>query len=147
MLDSPHQDPYRALIEATERDVSLVVVGGEPLYGDVALMQALKPDDHEAIDTGCGYQKAIDVTTERVQVDKGEQSLDEIREALGVGFGELDANIRSWGVSPLYMCADPQTFESLRRAPNLTYYDQGMAGLIETLDRFYNADTTTAPVP
>ncbi len=89
VLDSTHDDPYRTLIEATERDVALVVVGGDPIYGDVSFMQALKPGDNEVVDTGCGFQKAIDVTTDSRRVDGGRQTLDEIQEALRSGFQAL----------------------------------------------------------
>jgi cytosine/adenosine deaminase-related metal-dependent hydrolase len=58
--------PYRGLIDATERDVELVLVGGEPLAGDVGLMTALKPGDNETVASPAGgFQKAIDVTTTR----------------------------------------------------------------------------------
>jgi cytosine/adenosine deaminase-related metal-dependent hydrolase len=59
--------PYRNLIDATEADVNLVLVDGEPLAGDVALMAALKPGDHEVVtSTSAGFQKAIDVTKQGV---------------------------------------------------------------------------------
>jgi hypothetical protein len=35
--------PYRSLIDATERDVRLVLVGGDPLVGDVDVLGRLKP--------------------------------------------------------------------------------------------------------
>jgi hypothetical protein len=54
-------NPYRNLVEATERDVRLVLVGGTPYYGDLPFMQTLKGQDYEAI-TVQGVQKAIDVT-------------------------------------------------------------------------------------
>jgi cytosine/adenosine deaminase-related metal-dependent hydrolase len=58
--------PYRALIDATERDVELVLLGGEPLAGDVGLLSALKPGDHEIVASPAGgFQKAIDATTTR----------------------------------------------------------------------------------
>ena len=58
--------PYRALIDATERDVELVLVGGEPLAGDVGLMSVLKPGDHEIVASPAGgFQKAIDAITTR----------------------------------------------------------------------------------
>lgn len=65
--------PYRALIDATEEDVRLVLVGGEPLSGDVEVMAALKPGDYEVItsEAGC-FQKAIDVTD--ASVPKGAQT-------------------------------------------------------------------------
>ena len=133
----PPQETYDGLRLLPEREVALVVVGGDPLYGDVALMQALKSGDHEVIDTGCGYQKAIDVTTERAQVDKGRQNLEEIREALRVGFGTLKPAIRAKGPSPIYMCADSDGLEALRRAPNLTYFDSTLGGLVSTLELSY----------
>src|SRR6266571_3410093 len=55
--------PYRNLIDATEEDVRLVLVDGEPLSGDVALMAALKPGDYEVVTSaGACFQKGIDVT-------------------------------------------------------------------------------------
>jgi len=54
-------DPYRNLIEATERDVRLVIIGGMPYYGDLDFMKQLKGDDHEAI-TIEGVEKGLDVT-------------------------------------------------------------------------------------
>ena len=59
--------PYRNLIDATEEDVRLVLVNGEPLSGDIALMAALKPDDYEVVTSSSGcFQKAIDVTNPTV---------------------------------------------------------------------------------
>jgi 5-methylthioadenosine/S-adenosylhomocysteine deaminase len=59
--------PYRNLIDATEEDVRLVLVNGEPLSGDVALMAALKASDYEVVTSSSGcFQKAIDVTNPAV---------------------------------------------------------------------------------
>jgi 5-methylthioadenosine/S-adenosylhomocysteine deaminase len=55
--------PYRNLIDATEKDVRLVLVNGQPLAGDVALMALLNPGDYEVIESTSGcFQKAVDVT-------------------------------------------------------------------------------------
>jgi len=55
--------PYRNLIDATEQDVRLVIVNGEPLCGDVDIMEKLKPGDYEVIRSVAGcFSKAIDVT-------------------------------------------------------------------------------------
>ncbi len=55
--------PYRNLIDAAEKDVRLVLVGGQPLAGDVGIMASLKPDDYEVITSSAGcFQKAVDVT-------------------------------------------------------------------------------------
>lgn len=61
--------PYRNLIDATEEDVRLVLVNGEPLSGNVALMAALKPGDYEVVTSSSGcFQKAVDVTNPAVQL-------------------------------------------------------------------------------
>jgi len=55
--------PYRNLIDATEQDVRLVLVNGEPRAGDIALMDLLKPGDYEVVTSPAGwFRKAIDVT-------------------------------------------------------------------------------------
>ena len=42
VVDDKNADPYRNLINAIEENIQMVVVRGEPLYGDAALMQALR---------------------------------------------------------------------------------------------------------
>ncbi len=69
-------DPYKNLVEATERDVRLVIVGGVPYYGDRPLMQELKGDDWEPI-TVFGSDKAIDVTDPSFAL--GRETLGEIQ--------------------------------------------------------------------
>jgi 5-methylthioadenosine/S-adenosylhomocysteine deaminase len=57
------QSPYRRLIDATERDVALVMVGGIAQAGDVGVMSALKPGDFEVINSEAGcFAKGIDIT-------------------------------------------------------------------------------------
>ena len=72
-------DPYRALLNATERDVKLVLVGGVPYHGDRAIMERLKPNDFELITVG-GSAKAIDLTDTRVV--GGTTTLAQIRSVL-----------------------------------------------------------------
>jgi 5-methylthioadenosine/S-adenosylhomocysteine deaminase len=73
--------PYRNLIDATEEDIHLVLVNGEPLAGDVALMATVKPSDYEVItSTGGCFQKAIDVTNPAVP--KGTQTFAFIQQSL-----------------------------------------------------------------
>ncbi|MEM3445011.1 MAG: CARDB domain-containing protein [Thermoplasmata archaeon] len=55
-------DPYLSLLKSTEKDVKLVLINGEAIYGEVAYMELLKPGDYEVITSPCGLQKAIDVT-------------------------------------------------------------------------------------
>ncbi len=42
LVDDKNADPYRNLITAIEENIQMVVVRGEPLYGDAALMQAAR---------------------------------------------------------------------------------------------------------
>ena len=80
------EDPYRSLIDSTEVDVQLVLIGGDPLYGNVEYMEVLKPGDHEVIDTPFGFKKAIDVTKEKDEngydIFMGDQKLSEMKELL-----------------------------------------------------------------
>jgi cytosine/adenosine deaminase-related metal-dependent hydrolase len=63
----PPGDPpsvYRDVIDAGERDVELVLLGGDPLAGDVGLMAALKPGGAEVVASPAGgFEKAIDATS------------------------------------------------------------------------------------
>jgi 5-methylthioadenosine/S-adenosylhomocysteine deaminase len=73
--------PYRNLIDATERDVRLVLVNGEPRSGDKALMALLKPQNYEIVttDSAC-FQKAIDVTSPAVP--KGTETFAGLKQTL-----------------------------------------------------------------
>jgi 5-methylthioadenosine/S-adenosylhomocysteine deaminase len=74
MIEGSARSPYRSLIDATERDVRLTLVGGDPLAGDAAEMRALKRGDYETIHSAAGgFTKAIDVTRRRIP--KGSQRL------------------------------------------------------------------------
>jgi 5-methylthioadenosine/S-adenosylhomocysteine deaminase len=73
--------PYRNLIDATERDVRLVLVNGEPRSGDEALMALLKPQNYEIVtsESTC-FQKAIDVTNPAVP--KGTETFAGLKQTL-----------------------------------------------------------------
>jgi len=80
---------YRALIDATERDVSLVLVGGEPLAGDIEFMSVLKPGDFEIVtSTVGGFAKAVDVTSTAPVPEAGE-TLEELTAELSLGLAAL----------------------------------------------------------
>ncbi len=75
---------YRGLIDATERDVQLVMVGGRPVAGDVAVMGQLKPGDFEVIHSSAGcFDKAIDVTD--TSLPGGSETLAQISTVIGFG--------------------------------------------------------------
>src|SRR5262249_18052355 len=80
-LEELPDSPYRSLIDATERDVRLVMVAGEPLAGDPGLMATLKPGDFEIVSsTSGGFQKAIDVT--KAGVPRGSETFASIQDTL-----------------------------------------------------------------
>jgi hypothetical protein len=54
--------PYLSLIDATEEDVLLTVVDGDPVFGRPDWMAILKPGDFEVRTNDCGFAAAIDVT-------------------------------------------------------------------------------------
>ncbi len=77
-------DPYRGLIDSMEQNVQLVLVGGDPLYGDETVLKTLKVYDntpaYETVGTPGGRTKVLDL--KRRGVPKGNQSLEEIQNAL-----------------------------------------------------------------
>ena len=76
------ESPYRRLIDATERDVQLVVVGGVPLAGDTGVIAQLKPGDFEVVHSAAGcFDKAIDVTD--AAVPGGSETLAQISGTIG----------------------------------------------------------------
>ncbi|HYE33665.1 MAG TPA: amidohydrolase family protein [Methylomirabilota bacterium] len=102
----PHQPsrglpatPYRHLIDATERDVRLVLVDGEPLAGDAYLMEALKPGDYEILTTPADWcPKAVDVT--KAGVPKGTQTFAQIETLLREGLRAIGGDSPSPDGSP-----------------------------------------------
>ncbi len=80
VLESAESDPYRALIAATEAQVRLVVIGGEPYYGDQPILQRLKGADHEVVGSPSSKPKAVDIT--KSSIAKGSQTYAEIKETL-----------------------------------------------------------------
>jgi cytosine/adenosine deaminase-related metal-dependent hydrolase len=54
--------PYASLIAATEEDVLLTAVDGDPLFARPAFLQALKPGDFELLTSSCGFEAGLDVT-------------------------------------------------------------------------------------
>src|SRR5262245_8877134 len=80
--------PYRNLIDATERDVRLVLVGGEPLAGDPWIMESLKRDDFEILpSTSGGFDKAVDVT--KPGVPQGTETFAMFSDSLRLGLAAM----------------------------------------------------------
>jgi hypothetical protein len=146
---SPAQ-PFRDLIEATEEDVLLTVVDGDPLYGRQDWMEQLKPGDYEVLASGCGFGAALDVTDAAVL--GGTQPFSEIRDLLAAASvfdfhhmkdhfqdptvaamsdaefqAYLDARfplgILSRPLDPISVLDDGDYFDSLRSETNVTALD------------------------
>jgi 5-methylthioadenosine/S-adenosylhomocysteine deaminase len=103
--------PYRELIDATERDVRLVLVGGEPLAGDASLMKRLKDGDYETVASACRcYEKGVDVTKDGVP--KGDQTLAVIQQTLGDALNALGGDHPPAGGGP---ADDTNTYSYLKQ--------------------------------
>jgi hypothetical protein len=75
---------YRGLVDATDEDVRLTMVGGEPLAGDPELMARLKGADFETVrSTRLGFTKAVDATDP--DVPNGNETLATIQSKLRDG--------------------------------------------------------------
>ena len=107
LLRRPPQKPalgllptvYRDLIDATEREVELVLVGGDPLAGEMALMSALKPGDYEVVASRRRVRKAVDVTT-TAPVPEGDEALADFAAELGLGLTALGGDSPPLGGGP-----------------------------------------------
>ncbi|MCC6899003.1 MAG: amidohydrolase family protein [Polyangiaceae bacterium] len=85
VIDAPASTsvtPERVLIDAKPKNVKLVAISGDALFGDPKLLDSLgKQGDYELIDA-CGVQRAIDVTVTAADVSKGKQKLSEVEAKL-----------------------------------------------------------------
>jgi hypothetical protein len=102
--------PYRNLIDSTEKDVQLVLVNGEPVSGEVSIMNRLKPDDYEVITStdGC-FQKAIDVTSPTVTL--GIETYSQVQQLLRDGLTALGGDHPPAGGGP---ADDSNTYSYLK---------------------------------
>src|SRR5260370_16132566 len=81
-VDPKASKPLDPVVKATPADVALVVVGGQPLYGDPGLLAQLLPSGTKLDQmTVCGAQKAI-YLGQSGAAPRG-QSLPDIKKALG----------------------------------------------------------------
>jgi hypothetical protein len=152
--------PYRSIIEATEEDVILTVVDGDPLFGRPALLEALKPGDFEVVTSACGLEAALDVTDPSVFL--GDQLFSEMTDLLGSAsafdFQHMKANFQDPTVAgmtdpefqayldaafplgivpteldPFWVVDDADYFSYLRSEENVTALDPGATLDIEFL--------------
>jgi cytosine/adenosine deaminase-related metal-dependent hydrolase len=97
--DGIPQSPYRRLIDATEQDVELVLVGGIPQAGTVDVMAALKPGDYDIVSSAAGcFDKAIDVTAPSSPAGSG--AFTELASLLAAGLRALGGDHPPVGGGP-----------------------------------------------
>jgi hypothetical protein len=142
--------PYEALIGATEEDVLLTVVDGDPLYGRPSFMEAIKPGDSELLVSSCGFRAALDVTDP--VVPGGDQSFSSIHDLLEAAqifdfqhmkdnfkdpavAGMTDAQFQAYldasfplgiiprPLDPYWVIEDEDYFDNLRNETNVTALD------------------------
>jgi hypothetical protein len=140
--------PYRRLIDATERNVSLVMVGGIAQAGDVAVMSALKPGDFEVVASGTGcFEKAIDVTAPALP--KGTDSLAQVMTGITEALRALGGDQPPAGGGPSSPLANTWSYLKARipgasALPDLTF-NFGLATFFPTADGRVNLEAITAP--
>jgi hypothetical protein len=150
VIGGPAGTPYRSLIDATEENVRLTAVDGDPLYGRPDWMALLKPGDYEVLTSGCGLTAAIDVTDPTVV--RGAETLTDIVGLLGAAqafdFNHMRANFKDPTVAgmtdsefqsyldqrfplgiiprpldPYWVIDDADYFDAIRNQTNVTALD------------------------
>lgn len=96
VIAGDRKQPYRALLSASLKQVRLVVVRGQALYGDPALMTGLEPNSYCESVQICGTSKSICVKESASSTNKLDQSLGDLVNALNKGYTP--------GILPLSTC-------------------------------------------
>jgi 5-methylthioadenosine/S-adenosylhomocysteine deaminase len=89
---------YRALIDATEANVRLVTVDGEPVVAGRRLMRSLSPADYELVPGALGGRVAIDLT--EASVPGGTDTVAQVTARLGTALAALGGDSPPPGGGP-----------------------------------------------
>lgn len=82
VIEGDTANPLRALIDARAQNVRLVLIGGEALYGDAALLNAIPEQDVGEPIMVCGQSRRIRVALDAAGIPGSHQSLQEIIDRL-----------------------------------------------------------------
>jgi 5-methylthioadenosine/S-adenosylhomocysteine deaminase len=140
--------PYRPLIDATEQDVELVLVGGSAQAGDLAVMSALKPGDFEVIASGTAcFEKAIDVIAS--SSPQGSDSLVQVSGRVSDGLRALGGDHPLAGGGPSSPFANTWSYLKARipgysAFPDLIF-NFGLVSLFGTPDGQVNLEAIVPP--
>ena len=142
------QSPYRRLIDATERDVALVMVGGIAQAGDVSAMSSLKPGDFEVISSQAGcFDKGIDLTNP--SLPNGSDTLADISARLADGLRALGGDDPPAGGGPSSPVANTWSYLKAHIPGMSTLEDVtfnfGLAYFFPTSDGRVNLEAMTLP--
>lgn len=88
VLKAQDDNAHRSLLKNHPSDVEMVWVGGELLYGDQTIVNAVKPGECEALLVG-GAEKQICVTDTKDAVPKSTQTLQQIKNLLLSEYSQL----------------------------------------------------------
>lgn len=101
VLNRIEKDPYETVVHAGPADVKLVVIDGEPVYGDPVLMKKLLPNQRLEMLTVCGVQKAFYFGSEARLQGTTPKSWKQTTD-------DLSLALKEWGSSlaPLADCAN-----------------------------------------
>ena len=84
-------EPYQALLHANPADVRLVMVGGQPMYGDRDLMERLLPGHQLETVTVCGKAKALYIEPQK-SIPETQKTFQQMSE-------DLESRLAAWGAS------------------------------------------------
>ena len=146
VFDAVDPNAYTSIVRATEANVQLVLVEGEPLYGDLDRMKLLKGKDCEIVFEAAGRKKAVDITTDDPKVKKGKQTFAELKgllqSALSMDPDFLYAHSKKAAtmskadfakyvkknypmapatLDPVAVIGDTHYFDTIKRAPNAAF--------------------------
>jgi 5-methylthioadenosine/S-adenosylhomocysteine deaminase len=88
VLDGDQDDPYRQLLQADERDIKLVLVGGTPRYGQRSLVTRLGGEDLETVHVG-GRERVLNLRQKTADTAVGKISLAEATDRLEQALHDL----------------------------------------------------------
>ena len=87
VIDSTATDPYKALLNASETDIRLVMINGVARYGWPDIMTKLAPNN-QTTNVG-GQTRSLFLEQETADADVGQISLSEATDALRIAFNDI----------------------------------------------------------
>ena len=99
VLQSNEKNPYSAIVHARPSEVRLVVIGGEPVYGNPELMKDLVPKDQLQILAVCNERQSLYFGSETKLQGKIPETWNHVQD-------RLEQALHEWGthLAPLAEC-------------------------------------------